>query len=110
MSELDDLAAIVQDLEDDFLLCRDLGHAWKLQGYSRLEGGRGLIARRLKCRVCKTKRVDRITRTYGTVYGRSYEHPEGYSIKGFGTLAADRSIYRRENMERAGLTEENEDA
>lgn len=99
----EELEQAASELDDDYLLCRDLGHAWKHQGFSRIEGG--LIARRLRCRSCKTIRIDRIT-SIGTVYGRTYVYPDGYQLKGFGTAVFKRSVYRRIGMERAGLDEE----
>lgn len=99
----DELERAAAELDDEYLLCRDIGHSWRLLNYTPLENG--MVARRLKCRSCKTVRVDRITRNFGTVYGRTYEYPEGYQLTGFGTQVFQRATYRRIAMDRAGVEE-----
>jgi hypothetical protein len=61
-----------------FLVCRDLLHAWELVGYWH-EGG--FVHRRLVCARCTTTRHDWWSAN-GYWGGRSYDYPELYKWTG----------------------------
>lgn len=68
----------LDDYDETYLLCRDIRHAWSIEGYFR-EGG--TVRRRLHCLRCTTTRVDTWTPTGGRVKN-TYRHPEGYRLGG----------------------------
>jgi hypothetical protein len=63
--------------DETFLLCRDVRHAWSVEGYWR-EGG-GTVRRKLHCLRCSTTRTDTWTAKGGRVRNQ-YAHPEGYRL------------------------------
>lgn len=89
-----DIADVLHDYEERFLMCRDLGHNWKIAGLYRLGGG---IRRRLLCTRCPTTRTDEWG-SRGTRVGNRYAYPEGYQIQGTGGV--DRTAVRMEIMNR----------
>lgn len=73
-------------LGDDYLRCRNFGHAWDdVSGLSRdgtpipreYVGGTRLY---LMCTRCQTYRIDVISRLTGFLLTRSYRYPEDYKI------------------------------
>lgn len=73
------------DYDGTFLECRDLRHAWVVQGYF---SHRGQVARQLVCTRCETVRRD-IWRPSGVRKGANYDYPEGYIIPGGGVRQLD---------------------
>lgn len=99
-----EVIAEVQELKESFLICRDLGHAWKSNGpitEEQFENGKFFL-RVLTCRSCKTKRMDVLNR-HGEVVKRQYRHAKNYLIPGGGHLTNRRSYFRHEILKRAGL-------
>lgn len=70
-------APALDQLEEKFLACRDLRHAWAAAGYWK--GNFGFVHRRLVCSRCKTVRLDRWE---GGDVKRQYEYPDGYRVEG----------------------------
>jgi hypothetical protein len=74
---------LVTDLPDNFLACRDLGHAWEPKSYYSVPG-RGsrpaTVVRVLSCLRCATVREDDLTRKSGEVTSRGYGYPDGYTL------------------------------
>jgi hypothetical protein len=62
--------------DETFLLCRDIRHAWSIEGYWR-DGA--TVRRKLHCLRCSTTRLDVWTPKGKRVRG-SYSHPEGYRL------------------------------
>ncbi len=55
----DDLVPIdsaLGDLDESYLLCRDVHHSWSVSSYAAIGGG--AVARELVCARCGTGRVD----------------------------------------------------
>ncbi len=77
----------IDDIPDDYLLCRDLGHAWAPHDV-KVSRKAGEIHRVLKCRNCPTERTQ-ILSTSGFIVRSRYEYPEGYVLPGIGRLSSD---------------------
>lgn len=95
---LDDL---IEDMRDDYLLCRDMGHPWRIVDVKR-EGG--YFVRSLQCGRCTTRRNDSITNG-GFVAERRYEYAQQYLLPSAANRAdPDRYVsrvdYRREAIRR----------
>jgi len=58
-----------------YIECRDLRHAWTVQGWYM--GADDRMRRRLLCFRCRTIRIDTVE---GWVTGHSYQHPTGYRL------------------------------
>ena len=83
----------VGDILDEFLLCRDLGHAWAPHDV-RVSRKLGEIHRVLQCRSCPTQRTQVLSMD-GEIRRNRYEYPEGYVLRGLGHLSvADRAAVR----------------
>lgn len=91
--------AWVKKLDDAYLACRSMRHAWQLyhfenftasqfdQVHFRVEEGEQLIQRRMTCMRCNTERIDLFVRSgkrtlngFRRRYSR-YIYPEGYTFK-----------------------------
>lgn len=66
------------DLLTDYLLCRDIGHTWKIIKWERWQLDR--VQRTLRCQRCKTVRTDRM-RHDGSLYNRWYDYVENFLLK-----------------------------
>ena len=83
----------IDDIPDEFLLCRDLGHAWAPHDV-KISRKFGEIHRILQCRSCPTQRTQ-ILDMDGYAKRSRYEYPEGYVLRGVGRLSvADRAHVR----------------
>lgn len=88
----------------EYVECRDLRHAWTVQGW--FMGNDGAMRRRCKCLRCPTVRLETIE---GWVTRRSYQYPERYHLDHRptrGEILAEASgrakVYRSElDLERA---------
>ena len=76
----------LQDYDETFLECRNLGHVWRIRGYFR--GADGIVARRLECQRCDTGRLDRWGFN-GERIGSSYQYVEDYRIPEVRVAAGD---------------------
>lgn len=90
--------AALHDLDDAFLLCRDLHHSWTVDHY---ESGRSEVVRVLECERCGTERVDEWT-LRGARIRAFYRYPEGYQLRDVDG-PTDREAMRREVLQRAGI-------
>ncbi len=85
MDNTEELDALTyEDLRDNYLFCRAVGHAWqeaKPKGLPELESGWYFV---LKCSSCKTRRIDVIGNIIGANSGemqrRKYDYPTGYRL------------------------------
>jgi hypothetical protein len=84
----------VNDIPDQYLMCRDLGHNW-LPHDVKVSRKAGEIHRILRCANCPTRRVQVLTLDGYRVRSR-YEYPEQqdseaipYVLKGMGHLSVD---------------------
>ena len=84
----------IQDIPDEYLLCRDLGHSWAPHDV-RVSRKAGEIHRILQCRSCPTQRVQ-ILDMNGYRKSSKYVYPEDmdkeatpYKLKGVGHLRID---------------------
>lgn len=83
----------IDDIPDEFLLCRDLGHAWAPFDV-KISRKYGEIHRVLQCRSCPTQRTQ-ILSMDGSIMRSKYEYPENYVLTGVGRLSsADRAHVR----------------
>lgn len=92
------------DLPDQFVECRDMRHAWKVQqGFHEVKG-RGkrsrYVARTLKCIRCGGERTDVLNVSTFDRVSTQYHYPEGYQIKGNAVGNRGTSV-RREAFRRA---------
>lgn len=88
----------VEDLPDEFIECRDLGHSWRTVSKGRAKGGIEII-RFSACRSCKSLRKDRFHRFRGIVTSRSYQYSAGYLLAG-GGVGRGRAAFRAEMVRR----------
>lgn len=78
----------IRDLEDAYVICRTLGHAWDDNPNGEVQSdlfraSRGAIT--LRCTRCTTERFDYIAQDM-TVFQRYYRYPSHYNtIRGQGT-------------------------
>jgi hypothetical protein len=78
----------IQDLQDAYVLCRALGHAWDDNPTAQVDSqlyraSRGVLT--LRCTRCTTERFDYINQMF-EVATRYYRYPDHYkSIPGEGT-------------------------
>lgn len=96
-SHIVDVEKVLDNYDDAFLSCRDLGHQWKVAGYFRQSGE---IQRQLRCPQCNTTSTDH-WRATGERLGRRYSYAEGYQIRGSGGV--DRAAIRRETLSRVDI-------
>jgi len=96
----DPTAEALHDLSDDFLICRDVHHAWRVDHYA--SGGRSGVTRVLECQRCGTERVDEWT-LQGARIRAFYRYPDGYQLRDIGGSGYDREAMRREVLTRAGV-------
>jgi hypothetical protein len=89
----------VDDVEDKFLDCRDLGHSWR--HYNAVEEKKyRTITRVVVCSVCRTERRQ-VLDLKGYLVRSSYRYAKGYLLKGTGWLTADdRAVMRLRNIRR----------
>lgn len=105
----DDLDAIIASLDDEYLECRDLKHAWSVvtarsRSFVDEDSGRVHVPefgvyRVLRCARCRALRFETIAVT-GEVVARRYETPDGYRIIGFGDETRPSAQYRAETIRR----------
>lgn len=87
----------VDDVLEQFLDCRDLGHSW--QHHDAIES-RTTITRIVVCSVCGTQRLQLLD-TRGYLRRSNYKYATGYLLKGTGWLTADdRAVMRLRNIRR----------
>lgn len=95
--------------EDDFVLCRDVGHAWPKKipkGYVNTDGAGGrnpIFSKRIECERCgvvKYRRVQRIGNSYERI-NATYEYPDGYLTAHIGMNKEDMWRYLIEGEEEA---------
>lgn len=88
------------DLDETYLLCRDVHHSWNVSGYHAVGGG--AVERLLECARCGTERIDEWT--LGGARLRSfYRYPDGYQYRGVDLTEDPRMALRREVLRRAGV-------
>jgi hypothetical protein len=88
--------------DDDYLLCRNPGHVWRVLGYYRAPDG--LVCRDLVCDRCEAERVDRWTRDTYARLGTRYKYPAGYLIPADDDgQRTDTTDIRRETIRRADV-------
>lgn len=96
-----DLRTQLQEYDEDYLLCRDLRHAWVVEGFFHKNGE---VRRRLNCLRCTMQRIDAMTIAGRRIKNR-YKQPEGYRIKGGVSFEA----VRQEEMRRVTVFDSEED-
>jgi hypothetical protein len=70
-----------RELKDKFLICRDVGHNWKLQGFVDERRKWGTVERTFRCSTCTTERIERVGANTGDLDSRRYVYPPGYIIR-----------------------------
>lgn len=88
-----------EDLPDDFLMCRDLGHVWR--SYTARLTGESTYERTMQCERCDTLRHQECSAS-GAVLGNSYSYESGYlAPRNSGRLtSADRDGLRLSSLMR----------
>lgn len=97
VADVAEVEALAATLSENFILCRDFGHTWKISSIVR--AGKG-YDRNLFCPRCKTNRTQKLGLS-GDVMDSSYQYQEGYQFKGLGRMLSDgRSALRLEALHR----------
>jgi hypothetical protein len=73
------VASVLREYDDDFLLCRNLGHHWEVIGYYRAPDG--IVRRSVTCTRCETDRSDVWERSSGDRHPSSYRYAHGYRVE-----------------------------
>jgi hypothetical protein len=90
---------LLRKYDEDFLLCRNLGHLWEIVGYFKAPNG--ITCRSLACGRCGTERTDRWDAATAERHAPKYAYAEDYRLvwpEGEHASAAD---VRTEVMRRA---------
>lgn len=77
------LDAALDDMDERFVYCRDVMHAW--QPYTARQEKDGTFTSTVKCARCETYKI-RILNRHGSILSSYYDYPEGYCIVGAGRL------------------------
>jgi hypothetical protein len=80
-----------EELTEEAMLCRDLGHIWRPYKAERRPKGQGFI-RTMRCRTCNCERRQYLDR-FGAVSSNNYRYPAGYLVGG-GFTREDRQELR----------------
>lgn len=103
----DALANALMDLPDDWVICRDMRHAWSVidDFHVTERNGRHVrtIARTLGCMRCMTLRLETYVHNgYGLdKTSQHYKYPEGYQIKGVPRGVKPQAIIQEEQFRRS---------
>lgn len=103
----DRLATALMDLPDDWVMCRDMRHAWAVVEDFHVTERKGTrvqtIARILGCIRCATLRKETYVHNgYGLdKIGQGYQYPEGYQIKGVPRGVKPQAIIQEEQYRRS---------
>lgn len=79
MATTETVARVLKSYDDDFLTCRNLGHAWEVVGYYRAPDG--VVRRSVTCGRCETDRTDSWERSSGVRIGSTYRYAHGYRVE-----------------------------
>lgn len=94
----DEIAKFAEDLSEEFLMCREMGHRWL--PHQAEQHNDGSFTRVLRCPRCRTRKVQSIS-ARGVIEGTQYKHPDGYLHEGMGRIAGDgRGVLRLESIKR----------
>lgn len=92
-TDKDNQPKTIDDIPEEFLLCRDLGHSWRPFDV-KVSRKYGEIHRILQCRSCPTQRTQ-ILELDGTIKRSRYTYPDEYVLPGIGRMSsADRAQVR----------------
>ena len=103
----EDLANALQDLPDNWVMCRDMRHAWTVLDDFHVAVRQGSkiqeIRRTLLCLRCATSRREVYHQgTYGLdKVAQHYTYPDNYQIKGVPRGVKPQSIIQQEQWRRA---------
>lgn len=93
------IESFAHGLTESFLACRELGHVWQPFTAS-YDKGSGAIDRKLRCRRCKTERVQVITMS-GHVLSNHYRYSNGYQATNVESgVRYSRDVFRIEAVTR----------
>ena len=99
----DDVQEFAESLPERFLYCREMGHNWKPFSAGRYKDGG--FERVLRCTRCRCRRIQSIS-SRGLIVASSYEHPDGYLLKGLGHIVGEgRGLLRLESIKRINPTD-----
>lgn len=87
MTKPDEHPQTIDDIPTEYLICRDLGHAWAPHDV-KISRKYGEIHRVLQCRQCPTQRTQ-VLGIDGGLKKNRYEYPEHYTLRGVGRLSID---------------------
>lgn len=77
---------VVGKIPNEYVECRDLGHAWRDHRVESLKGG---FVQTLICQRCPVQKERVLNRHGDQVQHPKYIYPEGYVVKGLGFLSHD---------------------
>lgn len=80
----------LQVMPEDYLLCRELRHAWGPYTAAYMRGQRNVIERTLQCKRCKGRKDQQISGKDGSIlWSGQIEYPEGYLFTGVGRITSE---------------------
>lgn len=88
----------LETIQDDHLVCRDVGHSWRQYTVRKAKGG---FERSMFCRQCKTARHQFVSNR-GEILSNQYSYVEGYQFRGLGRIVSEgKALVRLETIGRA---------
>lgn len=88
VADYESATAWAQEMDDKYLLCRDMGHTWQPFTAS-FDTSMSCYLRVLRCRRCRTERHQSLSMR-GAIIGSNYVYPEGYvAPQGTGRIDSD---------------------
>lgn len=98
-----DLEAALRNLPDNYLMCRDLKHAWDVHFDFFVNPKTKEVERKLRCIRCDMIRVEKYVQTSNGLdkIRNIYGQPEGYGIHGVPRGVKPSSIVKGVQFERA---------
>lgn len=75
----------LMNLDNDYLLCRDIRHVWELADVHKgatISTGQTVMQRRLSCGRCGTERLDTYLYPSYDRVSSDYRYPDGYGLQG----------------------------
>lgn len=98
-AERQEISAFAHELDDNYLMCRNLGHSWRPLRAKYQQKERAYFVAYL-CQRCTAERHQWLD-TRGLIVSGSYSYPEGYEHKRQGRITADgRGALRLEQLNR----------
>lgn len=97
VASVKDVREAVENITEEHLRCRDLGHVWIQYKVKKVRAG---YERSCYCRSCKASKHQFVS-VKGEILATSYAYSTGYQFKGIGRVQSEgKSVLRLESLTR----------